>query len=70
MITTPAEAWINSVAMTALPVPDVPPDELYATHSGELDIPGFGLLRVYQLSDGQRVIDADDLLGILGGDHG
>lgn len=32
----------------------------YATHSGVLDIGGF-VLRCYQLSDGQRLFDAEDV---------
>jgi hypothetical protein len=36
------------------------PDALYATHKGVLEI-GAAKLRVYQLNDGQRVFDADDV---------
>ncbi len=41
-----------------------------ATHEGTLDILGCSL-RVYQLSDGRRVIAAEDLerfLGVIGGE--
>lgn len=37
----------------------------YATHSGVLTL-GELELRVYQLSDGRRIIDADDFVKLLG----
>ena len=40
------------------------PDVLYATHQGTLEI-GAAKLRVYQLNDGQRVFDADDVAAFL-----
>lgn len=39
---------------------------LYATHEGQLEIFG-STIRCYQLNDGQRVFDADDLARIVGG---
>lgn len=36
------------------------PDALYATHEATLEI-GDSTLRCYQLNDGQRVFDADDV---------
>lgn len=42
-------------------------DELYCTHSGVLKMAGVEL-RVYQLNDGQRVFDADDVIRFFEGD--
>ena len=39
-------------------------DELVATHEGVLTIMGWDF-RVYQLNDGQRVFDADDIEGFF-----
>lgn len=39
---------------------DCNPELPWATHNGVLRLGGFEL-RVYQLSDGRRVIDADDM---------
>ena len=39
------------------------PGVLYATHSGTLEI-GAARFRVYQLNDGRRVFDADDVAAL------
>ncbi len=56
----PAEHIFDGVDWVVLDPPDDPNAELFATHSGEVV---FGELRFrcYQLNDGQRVIDADDV---------
>jgi hypothetical protein len=41
-------------------------EEPYATHEGLLDIPGLGVLRVFQLNTGQRVFASEDLDALLG----
>jgi len=46
---------------------DAPTDIPVATHEGLLKIMGFEL-RVYQLSNGQRVIEENDLIRFFGGD--
>jgi hypothetical protein len=43
-----------------------PADGLYATHDGYLTV-GEMRLHCYQLSDGSRVIDADDVARVLFG---
>jgi hypothetical protein len=49
-----------------LPAPEHGEDGLpYATHEGTMQIGGVEL-RVYQLSDGQRVIDVDDAAKLFG----
>lgn len=62
-MSTPIERMLDAVEWR---VTGVQPDgELpYATHEGILYI-GDVALRAYQLSDGQRVIDADDLTEFL-----
>ncbi|KKM21370.1 hypothetical protein LCGC14_1636150 [marine sediment metagenome] len=66
-----AVALLDSVEWVEIqhdePVPD---GELYATHLGTLAIPGIGNLRVYQLNNGQRVIDADDVASMFNLDTG
>lgn len=43
------------------------PGVLYATHSGVLKIAEGVELKCYQLDDGRRVLDADDVHEFLGG---
>lgn len=51
----------DAIEWTETPLPSgLESGEVYATHSGKLVI-GSLALRVYQLSDGTRVIDGDDL---------
>lgn len=57
---SPAEQMISVVPMTPCKPYDGPPDAIYATHEGVLEFEGIRL-RVYQLSDGRRVIDAGDV---------
>jgi hypothetical protein len=63
--------FLDQIPMTPVAHDGLPPEGLYATHSGVLTI-GESELRVYQLSDGTRVFDTDDVqrffLG-LGGDE-
>jgi hypothetical protein len=57
----PSEAIMDSVDWRVLPPPDVgTPDELYATHEGKMEI-GDITLRCYQLNDGRRILDAEDV---------
>ena len=63
---TTLDRLLDGVEWTAtgrLPAGELP----YATHEGVLHIAG-SELRVYQLSDGQRVFDADDFARFFGGD--
>jgi hypothetical protein len=58
------ETMFDGVAWVALP-PQEPRDGLpVATHEGVLDLGG-AKLRVVQLSTGQRIIDADDLVAFF-----
>ena len=51
----------------------VPPDEIekgdgtlpYVTHAGEMPV-GNMTIRVFRLSDGRRIVDADDLQAFFG----
>lgn len=42
-------------------------DGLWATHEGTLEFAPGVSLRCYQLNDGQRVLDADDVTRFFGG---
>lgn len=59
---TPIEAIMDRMQFTPvkriIPAPD--DGTLYATHEGVMDL-GEMRLRVYQLNNGQRVIDAQDV---------
>ena len=57
---TPADRLLAQVELTPYEIVGDPPAELYATHEGVLNI-GEAQLRVYQLSDGRRVLDAEDI---------
>lgn len=46
----------------------VPSDELHATHTGMLDIPGFGSCKCWRLSNGQAMLDAHDMARLFGFD--
>ena len=52
--------WIKTEGDPREPGCDLP----YATHSGVLDV-GFAKLRVYQLSNGMRVIDGEDMAALF-----
>jgi hypothetical protein len=39
---------------------------LHATHSGVLDIPGFGSCKCWRLSNGQATLDAGDMARLFG----
>lgn len=55
---------VRWVAVASEP-PEGSSDLPYVTHEGVLSIAGFDL-RCYQLSDGQRVLDADDVRAFFG----
>lgn len=57
--------WLTSVEWTPVPEADRVPGERYATHAGVLSIGGIQLA-VYRLDDGTAVIDAEDMLELLG----
>ena len=60
-MSTPIEAIMDRTEMWPVQRSYPPPSDgtLYATHEGILDL-GEVKLRVYQLNNGQRVIDAKD----------
>jgi hypothetical protein len=58
----PIDMMLDGLAWTAAPPREPSPDGIpHVTHSGLLEMPAGAPLRVYQLSSGQRIIDADDL---------
>jgi hypothetical protein len=61
-----ADRLLDTVEWQKLPPPDEANlDGTYATHQGTLTI-GDTTLRCYVLSDGQRLIDAEDVQKLLG----
>lgn len=69
---TPIEQLLGKVAWKRieLPTPDTRPTRSglpVATHEGVLNLAGFPL-RCYQLNNGMRVFDADDLQKLFGGE--
>lgn len=60
---SPIEKLLDQVTWREVHVPqDHIVDGLpYATHEGMLKIPGVGEFRVHQLSNGERVIQAEDI---------
>lgn len=57
----PIDIMLDAIDFTPIERTEDPaPGVLYATHEGILRIQGFDF-KVYQLSDGRRVIDADDV---------
>lgn len=64
----PIEAMFDGVAWVAMPELERAAGDLpWATHSGLLELPGLGKLRVYRLSDGRAVFHAADLEKTFGG---
>jgi hypothetical protein len=65
-MSTPIDMVLDGVQWVALPERPHEYDTLpWATHEGVLTIGGASL-RVYTLSNGQRIIDADDLAAFFG----
>lgn len=64
---TPIERMLDRVEWVAVPPPDGGTSLPYATHVGELSFVG-STLRCYQLNNGMRVFDADDIAAFLCGD--
>lgn len=66
---TPIDRMLDGLDWTALPWEQQPEDPAipYATYSGVLVL-GDTSLRVYQLSDGRRIIEAGDLAAFFGVD--
>lgn len=55
-------AMLDAIEWVGLDEPDqLHRDDVFATHEGVLDLPGFGRIRVYQLNTGARVFNADDV---------
>jgi hypothetical protein len=67
-VSAPIDRMLETVKWKALDLTDCSfvgePDALYATHEGTLEIAD-ARLRCYQLNDGQRVFDADDVAAIF-----
>ena len=64
----PADRLLNGVVWKPIPWDESKSDNgtPRATHKGILTIGGYDL-RCYQLDDGRRVIDSDDVLRFFGG---
>lgn len=58
--------FMDAIPMTPIPHDGDPPEGLYATHQGVLEIAGFKL-KAYRLNDGQRVFDCDDVEAFFDG---
>lgn len=57
----PMDALLDMLEWEAVPPPAEPdPDIPYATHTGVLSFDGVEL-RVYQLNDGRRLLDGEDM---------
>jgi hypothetical protein len=66
-VTASIDMLFDGVQWTARTDPPPADDSIpYATHSGELDLLGMKF-RVYQLSDGRRLVDANDVHALLEG---
>jgi hypothetical protein len=61
----PIEILLDTVEWEPVADPAKDDDELYATHFGTLKVGDFEL-RVFQLSDGQRIILKEDLERFFG----
>lgn len=59
VIASPMERMLDAVEWTPIPNTFATVGIPYATHEGSLEI-GETSLRVYQLSNGQRIIDGED----------
>lgn len=63
----PIDMMLDGVTWVERTEPTPEDDSIpYATHEGVLDLTGFASLRVYRLSNGMAVINADDLEAFFG----
>lgn len=61
-------SWANAVPMTPIANAGPSKDGLpYATHEGSIEILGC-TIRVFQLNDGMRIVNADDVKAFFGGE--
>lgn len=66
-MTAPIDRLMDAVEWEVMPPREPNPDGVpHVTHSGILDLAGFQF-RVFQLSSGQRVLDAGDVEKFFGG---
>ena len=66
-MTAPIEMMLDGVSWVALPAREASKDGIpHATHEGILTFAKGVSLRCYQLSNGQRVFDADDVAAFFG----
>ena len=67
-MTRPVNQVLDNLDWSELPEQAPPADGTpHATHVGALEVKGFKI-RVYRLSDGQRIIDVRDLVAFLEGE--
>lgn len=64
-MSTPVETMLSQIQWRPMEAPTTTGVLPYATHEGILTI-GDASLRVFQLSDGKRIIDADDMAEFFG----
>jgi hypothetical protein len=62
------DLMLNNATWEPVNAPPVTDGSLYATHSGVLDIPGFGSCKCWRLSNGQAMLDAHDMARLFGFD--
>ena len=62
------DMMLNGAMWTAIEAPPVADGSTYATHSGVLEIPGFGSCRCWRLSNGRATLDAHDMARLFGFD--
>lgn len=68
---TPIDAMLSTIEWQATNATPPADGSLFATHEGTLDIGGF-VFRCYQLNDGRRVFNAEDIdrfFGFFTGDE-
>jgi hypothetical protein len=63
---SPIDMMLDGAEWVAAPPREPDPGGLpHVTHSGVLNLPGFGSFRVYRLSDGRAIVDAVDFAAFL-----
>lgn len=66
VVKAPIERLLDEIEWTPAPPPDTKDDDVsYVTHSGILEL-GSVKFRCYQLSDGRRILDAEDVNTFIG----
>jgi hypothetical protein len=64
----PIDMMLEGATWTPIERAETPEGELYATHEGVLDLGALGTMKCWRLSNGQAVIDAQDMARFFGFD--